>query len=108
MMHLLSLWPLANVFLAGYVQAIGQQSCVSFEKSVSSFPLVSDAAAAPIFISYDDWPGVQKAAADFASDVQKVTGVTPKLSNTTYSQLKSSAPPLSSSALLGSHRSSPR
>ncbi|KZP08810.1 glycoside hydrolase family 115 protein [Athelia psychrophila] len=95
MLRLLSpIWPLTVVFLVGYVHAIGQQSCVSFESLPSSFSLVNDGDVAPVFISSDDWPGVQKAAADFASDVHKVTGVTPKLSNTTFATLKSSTPPI--------------
>ncbi|KAF7966554.1 hypothetical protein HWV62_37875 [Athelia sp. TMB] len=51
-------------------------------------------AVAPVFTSSDDWPGVQKAAADFASDIQKVTGATPKLSNATFATSKSSTPPV--------------
>ena len=93
-MRSLFFWSLTAAFLVAYVRAIGQQSCVSFDSDASSFALVGGGDAAPVFISSDDWPGVQKAAADFASDIQKVTGATPKLSNTTFTTLKSSTPPV--------------
>ncbi|KAJ7593713.1 hypothetical protein C8J56DRAFT_419922 [Mycena floridula] len=77
-----------------YAVAIGQQNCVSFKSSSSSFPVVSNGQAAPVFISSDDWPGVQRAASDFVSDIQKVTNVKSTLSNVTSSSssLKSTRP----------------
>ncbi|KAI0826133.1 hypothetical protein BC629DRAFT_1276143 [Irpex lacteus] len=63
--------------------AIGQQSCVTFKPSSQAFSIVSDGRATPIFLSEDDWPGVQRAALDFASDIQAVTGVKPLLRNVT-------------------------
>ncbi|OBZ74823.1 hypothetical protein A0H81_05529 [Grifola frondosa] len=41
--------------------------------------------AAPVLLSADEWPGVQRAATDFASDIQQVTGLKPPLSNVTSS-----------------------
>ncbi|KAF8889126.1 hypothetical protein BD779DRAFT_1672064 [Infundibulicybe gibba] len=67
-------------FFAG-VRAIGQTTCVTFQPSSSTFPVVSKGQAAPIFISADDWPGVQRAAVDFANDIRSVTNVKPVLSN---------------------------
>ncbi|TFK36601.1 hypothetical protein BDQ12DRAFT_667737 [Crucibulum laeve] len=73
--------------LFSQVYAIGQDSCVSFKSSSSSFAVVSNGKAAPILVSADDWAGVHLAAADFASDIQKVTSVKATLTNTTSSNL---------------------
>lgn len=67
------------------VRAIGQPTCVAFKTAPSTFPVVSGGRATPILLSADDWPGVQRAAADFAADIQRVTGVKPSLSNATSS-----------------------
>lgn len=74
--------------------AIGQQTCVSFKSSSSSFAVVNNKNAAPIFLSKDEWPGVQRTASDFASDIEQVTGISPKLSNVTSTNAKSSTPPI--------------
>ncbi len=63
------------------VYGIGQDTCVTFKSSSSAFTLVNNGKAAPILLSSDEWPGVQRAAFDFASDIQQVTGVKPSLSN---------------------------
>ncbi|KAF8064309.1 hypothetical protein FPV67DRAFT_1672029 [Lyophyllum atratum] len=66
------------------VYAIGQDACVSFSSAASStLPVVSKGKASPIFTSPDDWPGVHIAAANFATDIQRVTGVKPALTNFT-------------------------
>lgn len=65
--------------------AIGQSSCVAFKSAPSTFPVVSRGRGTPIFLSEDDWPGVQRAAFDFAADIQRVTGVKPSLANITAS-----------------------
>ena len=65
------------------VLAIGQDSCVSFTPSQSSFTVATGRSVASIYLSDDEWPGVQRAAADFASDVWKVTNSTPQLYNST-------------------------
>ena len=64
---------------------IGQDSCVAFTSSNSTFTIVHSGKAAPIFLSADEWPGVQRAASDFASDIDRVTGVKPSLKNVTAS-----------------------
>ncbi|EJD06938.1 uncharacterized protein FOMMEDRAFT_152276 [Fomitiporia mediterranea MF3/22] len=75
------------------VYAIGQETCVSFKSGPSSFAVVSGNSATPIFLSEDDWPGVQHAAINFASDIEQVTGKSPRLSNVT-SSVKASSPPI--------------
>ncbi|KAM5532521.1 hypothetical protein V8D89_013808 [Ganoderma adspersum] len=71
--------------LAGHVLALGQHTCVEFKSSATTFTVVDSGKAAPILISPDDWPGVQRAAFDFASDIKSVTGVKPTLKNVTSS-----------------------
>ncbi|KAF9450528.1 glycoside hydrolase family 115 protein [Macrolepiota fuliginosa MF-IS2] len=63
--------------------AIGQQTCVTFQPSNSSFPIVVKKKATPILVASDDWPGVQRAASDFVSDIQRVTGAQASLTNVT-------------------------
>lgn len=93
-MHLLTKKLLVAVLGLGLLPkafAIGQQTCVSFKSSPSSFAVVTGRKAAPIFLSKDEWPGVQRTAFDFASDIEKVTGISPKLSNVTSDVKTSSA-----------------
>ncbi|EJD06965.1 uncharacterized protein FOMMEDRAFT_102997 [Fomitiporia mediterranea MF3/22] len=75
------------------VYAIGQENCVSFESDPTSFSVVSGGSVAPIYLSEDEWPGVQRTAFDFASDIEKVAGKTPRLLNVT-SDVKASLPPI--------------
>jgi len=63
--------------------SIGAPSCVAFQSSSDTFPVISGQQAAPVFVSPDDWPGVQRAAGDFVADIQRVTGVKPTLANLT-------------------------
>jgi hypothetical protein len=65
------------------VLAIGQESCVTFKASKSSFPVVAKNQVAPILVSSDDWPGVQRAASDFVMDIKRVTGAKVFLTNVT-------------------------
>lgn len=65
--------------------AIGQSTCVTFRASNSNFPVVAKSGAAPVLVSSDDWPGVQRAASDFVVDIQRVTGVKASLTNVTGS-----------------------
>ena len=73
------------------VHAIGQDTCVAFKSAPSMFAVVNNGKAAPILLSEDEWPGVQRAASDFASDIQQVTGVKPSLRNVTTSSSSSSS-----------------
>ncbi|KAF9450530.1 glycoside hydrolase family 115 protein [Macrolepiota fuliginosa MF-IS2] len=72
--------------------AIGAPSCVTFQSANGTFPIVSQKRASPVFISPDDWPGVQRAAGDFVADVERVTGIRPTLTNLTLSSNSSSIP----------------
>ncbi|RPD63354.1 hypothetical protein L227DRAFT_386788 [Lentinus tigrinus ALCF2SS1-6] len=80
------------------VYGIGQDTCVSFKSSSSAFTVVNSGKAAPILLSPDEWPGVQRAAFDFASDIQQVTGVKPSLRNITSSNSSDSS--LGSTAII--------
>ena len=103
MVHLLNPWGQACLLVLATVcsvHAIGQDTCVSFQtqSSSSSFSVINKGQAAPILVSADEWPGVQRAASDFVSDIQKVSGVAPRLSNATAStasaNLKTTTPPI--------------
>ena len=80
------------------VYAIGQNTCTTFKSSASTFPIVNNGKATPILLSADDWPGVQRAALDFAADIQRVTGVQPSLANVTTTSATTSVK--SSSAII--------
>lgn len=77
--------------LVGHVLAIGQETCVTFKSSSATFTVVNSGKASPILLSPDEWPGVQRAAFDFASDIESVTGVKPTLTNITVSQVTSNS-----------------
>ena len=62
---------------------IGQDPCVAFEASASTFAVVSKNNAVPVLVSPDEWPGVQRAASDFVADIEAVTGVRSVLRNVT-------------------------
>ncbi|KAJ7206913.1 hypothetical protein GGX14DRAFT_456996 [Mycena pura] len=72
---------LALAFLVSSVNALGQDTCVAFQPSSSTFSVASNGKGAPLFLSADDWPGVHRAAQDFAADIQRVTGIKPAVSN---------------------------
>ena len=77
---------IAALVAATRVTAIGQERCVTFSTSNDSdFTIASGGSAATILLSADEWPGVQRAASDFASDIFAVTGAQPALANTTAS-----------------------
>lgn len=78
---------------AGSVLAIGQQTCASFKSGTNTFSVVSGGTAAPIFTSFDDWGGVHRVVADFASDIDAITGKKPSITNAT-STVKASSPPI--------------
>ena len=74
-------------------QAIGQDTCVTFNSTQnSSFAVVSNGQAAPIFLSEDEWPGVQIAVSSFANDIQMVTNAAPLVQNTSSSFDNTSRP----------------
>ncbi|EGO20146.1 glycoside hydrolase family 115 protein [Serpula lacrymans var. lacrymans S7.9] len=81
-------------FFVGGAEAIGQATCVSFQSTSSSFSIVSNGKAAPIYVSPDEWPGVQLAAATFAEDIERVTNILPVVSNVTSSGVQSGSIPI--------------
>ncbi|CDO68754.1 Glycoside Hydrolase Family 115 protein [Trametes cinnabarina] len=87
--------------LTGGAFAIGQETCVAFKSGQSTFPIVSNRKATPILVSPDEWPGVQRAATDFASDIQQVTGIKPTLRNITTSNLQSLASLATNAIIVG-------
>lgn len=84
------------VLTAETADGIGQATCITFSSSQSSFPIVSSGQAGPIFLSEDEWPGVQRTATDFANDIEAVTGVAPSLQNAS-----SDSSPSSQSIIIG-------
>ncbi|GJJ14027.1 hypothetical protein Clacol_008284 [Clathrus columnatus] len=72
-------------FITSTTALSSSTNCVSTTSSSSSIPLVSGGKAAPIFVSEDEWPGVYRTVTDFVKDVNRVTGVTPKITNVTSS-----------------------
>ncbi|KAF5366744.1 hypothetical protein D9758_006544 [Tetrapyrgos nigripes] len=76
------------------VNALGQTRCVDFNSSTSTFAVVQGGNAAPILLAEDEWPGVQRAASDFAVDVERVTGVKPSVLNASTSSTSSSSRPI--------------
>ena len=86
MLHSWSAYALLGLGLVESVVAIGQQACVAFKAGKNTFPVVQNGKGTQIFLSDDDWPGVQRAAQDFAADIRRVTNVNPTISNSTSSK----------------------
>lgn len=61
--------------------AIGQESYVADSSSPGSFPVVQEKVAATIVVAAGDYAGVVRAAGDLQADVQRVSGVSPVISN---------------------------
>lgn len=80
--------------LVSAVNGIGQETCVAFQSSSSTFTVASNGKAAPIILSSDEWPGVQRAAQDFADDIQRVTGIKATITNATSSNPARSSLPI--------------
>jgi len=56
-----------------------QAEIVSDQAMTGDFPLLAARQAAPIFLDASDWPGVLRAGADLAADVERVSGIKPSL-----------------------------
>ena len=56
-----------------------QAEIVSDQAMAGDFPLLAARQAAPIFLDASDWPGVLRAGADLAADVERVSGIKPSL-----------------------------
>jgi hypothetical protein len=61
--------------------ALGQTQYVQYALNAGSFPMVDNKIAAPILTDDADWPGVIRAAGDLRDDINRVTGCTPVLAN---------------------------
>ncbi|KAG6879211.1 hypothetical protein C0992_004353 [Termitomyces sp. T32_za158] len=94
MLHVSIVATVLCALLAG-VKAIGQDQCITFEPNdVFTLPVVAEGEASPIFTAVDDWPGVHLAAANFAADIQRVTGVQPPVANVTSDTFPKSGTPI--------------
>jgi hypothetical protein len=72
---------LISLGLSNEAFAIGQQQYVQTVAAKNSFPVVQKKQAATIYVDAADWPGVIRAAKDLQSDIERVTGCKPALSN---------------------------
>jgi hypothetical protein len=62
--------------------ALGELQHVAFTPTPGAFPLATPRATAPIYVDSADWPGVQRAASNLASDIAQVTTRTPEILHT--------------------------
>ncbi|NML67218.1 glycosyhydrolase [Hymenobacter sp. RP-2-7] len=76
--HAAALLLLPTLGLAQAALPVGS-SYISARKSAGAFPLVAGGRAAPLYMSEDDWAGVQRAARDVQADIKRVTGREPLL-----------------------------
>ena len=60
------------------VRAIGQDRYVAAPGS-GGFPLVDGTTAVPLQVDGADFPGVVRAVRDLQADINRVTGITPRL-----------------------------
>ena len=68
---------LTFLLLSASLWAIGGPRYVETSPRPGAFALVENGSAAAIRVDAADWPGVQRAAHDLQTDVNRVTGVTP-------------------------------
>src|SRR6187549_2952446 len=66
------------VFASGFA-ALGDRPLLVDPAAPGAFPLVTETAAAPLFVASADWPGVIRAAGDLQADIQRVTGRRPEM-----------------------------
>lgn len=64
---------------AGEIRPTDPGSYISFTPKTGAFPLVRDGQAVPIVVSADDHTGVVRVAGDLRDDIERVTGVRPRL-----------------------------
>ena len=64
---------------AGSCWAIGEERFVEGEFHSGDFVLVRAGAAAEIYVDASDYPGVTRAANDLGQDIQRVTGIAPRV-----------------------------
>ena len=61
--------------------AIGQTSYVDTVARPGSFAVAQAKTAATIYVDSSDWPGVVRAAGDLQADIERVTGLKPRIAN---------------------------
>ena len=66
-------------FFYGRAFALTTNSFVSEQSSRRSFPLFAKGTAASIFVNQNDWPGVVRVATDLQTEIKRVSGVVPAL-----------------------------
>ncbi|KAG8785095.1 hypothetical protein FRC12_017993 [Ceratobasidium sp. 428] len=70
--------------------AISTGNCVSFDSKAGGFQV----AATKVLVAPDEWPGVVRAAGDFAKDLSTVTGKTLSVANATTTTASQSKTPI--------------
>src|SRR6266849_3732974 len=75
----LSVMGLGFFALAPTVGAIGRTRYVKSTHHSGDFPILQNKTAATVVVDGDDYPGVIRAAGDFRLDVERVTGVAPRI-----------------------------
>ncbi|MCR6630467.1 MAG: glycosyl hydrolase 115 family protein [Magnetospirillum sp.] len=75
--RLLSLWMGSALLVHA---ALSDRPLLVEKAAPGAFALVSSTELAPLHVSADDWPGVQRAARDLQKDIERVTGERPALS----------------------------
>lgn len=76
---------LAWLVTSAFALSSSSSSCISTNSSSSSISLVSKGKAAQVFVGKDESAAVYRTVTDFAKDVNRVTGVTPSITNVTSS-----------------------
>jgi hypothetical protein len=67
-------------FAASFAAALETDNYVAHENGAGRFALATGGQLAPLVVSFDDWPGVVRAAKDLQADLERVTKVQPALS----------------------------
>ena len=73
------LLPLLALFSALDAFALGEPKYVESSPTAGSFAIVSQSAAARIYVDSGDYPGVTRAAGDLQADISRVTGVSAEI-----------------------------
>lgn len=72
------------LLLLGSLALQAQQNYVSTVETTYSFPVFKEGLVAELFVSTEDWPGVQYVAELLKEDIKKVGGKAPAISNSTH------------------------
>jgi Glycosyl hydrolase family 115/Gylcosyl hydrolase family 115 C-terminal domain len=72
---------LCVVLLPPFAFGLGQQKYIETTVQPGSLAIVARGSASPVYVDSADYPGVIRAAGDLQSDIARVTGVTPAITN---------------------------